>query len=257
MEEQDRTRPKIWPAGVARGHAAMGGCRRHASGTCRADRMAPAASPSIGFGRRSKMSPGFRKRKTLVACQEEINVDAMMNRSKAASVITTVLSLATIPAVWMFAFGASRRWKSSRATPLAGGWGPGSSRGRWSGSRRSPRWSSRGSATSHSMIRRCDPRGRCSRRPAGARRRWTAPRTTPIGRRIAGCRHPRLTNLRQAARTRLRTADAARTRRAWRRPGAEMPAASPSLVRHARRPPRNLFAPVSTSSGEPPARNVE
>ena len=33
-------------------------------------------------------------------------MDATMNRGKAASVITTVLSLATIPAVWMFAFGA-------------------------------------------------------------------------------------------------------------------------------------------------------
>jgi hypothetical protein len=38
--------------------------------------------------------------------ERRTNVDAMMSRNRTASLIAVVLSLAIIPAVWLFAFGA-------------------------------------------------------------------------------------------------------------------------------------------------------
>jgi hypothetical protein len=48
----------------------------------------------------------------------------MMNRSKAASIIAMVLSLAMIPAVWMFAFGTVPDLAVVRGDQAGGRMGP-------------------------------------------------------------------------------------------------------------------------------------
>ena len=51
-------------------------------------------------------------------------MDAMMNRNRVASMVAVVLSLATIPAVWIFAFGAVPALEIVQGDKAGGRMGP-------------------------------------------------------------------------------------------------------------------------------------